>query len=500
MKKNLLLFLTVGLTFSTTYSQEIKDAVRYTKSDLQGTARFTAMSGAFGALGGDLSSINVNPAGSSVFNNNQFSTTMGFYDIKNNSNYFDSSTSTSENNFDLNQAGGVFVFKTQDPNSHLKKFSMSINYENSNNYENSTFSAGVSPIHSVDEYFISYATGVPLGLLQNNNYADLDHGAQQAYLGYHGYVINPVSETDSNTLYTSNVRQGGNYYQENSVYSDGHNGKLIFNGAFQVDNLFFGLNLNSHFTDYVQNSNFYEFNNNNPGINYEVQSLSFSNTLHTYGSGFSFQIGTIAKLTDQIRLGFAYESPTWYNLRDEFSQRLSSIRNNNSNTLPPDVVDPLVINYYAPYDLQTPSSLTASFAYVFGKSGLLSIDYKYKNYSQTEYGPENDQYFRDLNRVLENTLGSSNEIRVGGEYRIQNLKLRGGYRFEGSPYKNGTTIGDLNSFSGGLGYNLGFIKLDFSYVHVNSSSQEQFFSQGFTQAARINSYKNNYTMTFTFEM
>nr|WP_315156640.1 outer membrane protein transport protein [uncultured Flavobacterium sp.] len=501
MKKNLLLFLAAGLTFSTVRSQEMKDAMRYAQTELQGTARFTSMSGAFGALGGDLSSININPAGSAVFNNNQFATTMGSYDIDNDSKYFGVSTSAGDNNFDINQAGGVFVFKTRDPNNDLTKFSMAINYENTNNYDNSLFSAGISPIHSVDKYFLSYADGVPLALLENSNYADLDHGPQQAFLGYQGYIINPVLNTDNNALYTSNVRSGGNYYQENSTYSNGYNGKLIFNSAVQIrDFLHIGLNLNSHFTDYVQNSNFYEANNNPLDLNYEVSNLNFSNSLHTYGSGFSFQVGTIAKITKEIRLGFAYESPTWYNLQDEFSQRLSAVRTNNVNSMPPDVVDPLAINYYAPYDLQTPGSLTGSFSYVFGKMGLISLDYKYKDYSQTQFGPENDPYFRGLNNAMRNALGSSNEIRVGGEYRIQNLKLRGGYRFEGSPYNDSVTIGDLNSFSGGLGYSFGAIKLDLSYVHVHSTSQEQFFSQGFTERARINTYKNNFTMTFTFEM
>ncbi|PJJ07155.1 long-subunit fatty acid transport protein [Flavobacterium sp. 1] len=502
MKKNLLLFLAAGLTFSTVQSQEMKDAMRYAQSELQGTARFTSMSGAFGALGGDLSSININPAGSAVFNNNQFAATMGSYDVDNDSKYFGGSTSSGQNNFDINQAGGVFVFKTRDPDNDLRKISFSINYENTNNYDNSLFSAGVNPIHSIDEYFLSYANtnDVSLGLITNNNYADLDNGPQQAYLGYWGFVINPVSDTDTNTLYTSNVRSGGNYYHENSTYSSGHNGKLIFNSAIQIkDFLYIGLNLNSHFTDYVQNSTFYESNNNSLDSNYEVSSLNFSNNLHTYGSGFSFQAGAIAKLTNEIRLGFAYESPTWYNLKDEFSQRLSTVITNNANSMPK-VVDPLTTNYYAPYDLQTPGSLTGSFSYVFGKTGLISVDYKYKDYSQTQFGPENDPYFRGLNNAMHNALGSSNEIRAGAEYRIQNLKLRGGYRFEGSPYNDSVTIGDLNSFSGGLGYSFGVIKLDFSYVHTHSTSQEQFFSQGFTERARINTYKNNFTMTFTFEM
>jgi hypothetical protein len=529
MKKNLLLCLVAGLTFSTIHSQEIKDAMRYTQSELHGTARFTAMSGAFGALGGDLSSINVNPAGSAVFNNNQFATTMGNYDTKNESNYFGTSTSASESTFDLNQAGGVFVFKTRNPNNDWKKFSMSINYEGTNNYDNSMFSAGISPVNSVANYFLSYAnngnngTPVPLDLvtrqdgesitdlyyylgtnLPNGQYPKLPgFDAQQAMLAYYGqgYIIDAEDLNNPNSKYVSKVRSGGNYYQENSVYSNGYNGKLTFNSALQYkDFLYFGFNLNSHFTDYVQNTNFYESNNNPLDLNYEVKSLNFSNSLHTYGAGFSFQVGAIAKLTDQIRMGFAYESPTWYNLQDELSQRLTSISSNIAETLPPDVVDPFVINYYAPYDLRTPGSITGSFAYVFGKSGLISVDYKYKDYSCTEFSPENDPLFRVQNSIMKNTLGSSNEVRVGAEYKINNFRLRGGYRFEGSPYNDSVTVGDLNSFSGGLGYSFGSIKLDFSYVNVHTTSQNQFFSQGFTESARINTYKNNFTMTFIFEM
>ena len=33
-------------------------------------------------------------------------------------------------------------------------------------------------------------------------------------------------------------------------------------------------------------------------------------------------VGAIYKFTDNFRAGVAYESPTWYNLNDELSQRL----------------------------------------------------------------------------------------------------------------------------------------------------------------------------------
>ena len=59
MKKKIILLL-IGLTFSTVKAQQISDALQYSNDDLTGTARYQAMSGAFGALGGDLSAIQVN--------------------------------------------------------------------------------------------------------------------------------------------------------------------------------------------------------------------------------------------------------------------------------------------------------------------------------------------------------------------------------------------------------------------------------------------------------
>ena len=108
-----------GLSFSATQSQDISDAMRYSQDHLNGTARYRAMGGAFGALGGDFSALNVNPAGSAVFNNNQMSLTLNNYNTQNISNYF--GTTTTENNiaFDLNQIGGVFVFNNIDEKNNF---------------------------------------------------------------------------------------------------------------------------------------------------------------------------------------------------------------------------------------------------------------------------------------------------------------------------------------------------------------------------------------------
>ena len=500
MKKYLFLLLT-GFTFSVAQSQEITDAMRYAQDNLNGTARFRAMGGAFGALGGDLSSLNINPAGSAVFSNNQIGVTLSNYSTKNNSNYFGTETTEKENSFDLNQAGGVFVFNNRNSNSNWKKFSVGVNYDNINNFNNSLFSAGTNPNNSVDGYFLSYADGVPLNVLENSNYGSLDHGAQQAFLGYQGYIINPVSTNPNNTQYNSNVPAGGNYYHENTIASNGYNGKLSFNAATSYkDKLYIGVNLNSHFTDYRQSSNFYEENSAPLTSDYTVTNLSFDNELYTYGTGFSFQVGAIAKITNEVRLGLAYESSTWYHLNDEFSQRLVAV--SSATNLPDtnDVVNPQVTNYYEPYKLQTPSKLTGSFAYVFGKSGLISIDYAMKDYSNTKFKPENDPYFSDTNSYMNSVLDKTNEVRVGAEYKIERLSLRAGYRYEQSPYKNKTTVGDLTGYSGGLGYNFGSTKVDLSYSSSERNSQQGFFNQGFTDGAKINTINNNVSLTLLFEL
>jgi len=495
-----------SLAMTSIQAQDINDALRFSQTDLNGTARFRGMSGAFGALGGDFSALNVNPAGSVVFSNNLAGFTLANYNTKNNSNYFGKNTSDSNNSFDLNQAGAVFVFENAGHNKNWKKFAVAINYENARNLDNSLFSAGTNPNNSVDNYFLSYANGVALGTLNNYYFDELYYNEQQAYLGYNSYIIDPSVNSDTNTSYYTNVATGGNYYQENKIKSTGYNSKLAFNFSGQYnDKWSFGLNLNSHFLDYRQSSNFYESNNNAKyATGSTVDVIRFSNDLYTYGTGFSFQLGTIFKPAREVRLGLSYESPTWYKLTDELTQKvvtsgygLNSTQNNtqyNTNI----VTDPNTTMIFQPYKLQSPGKWTGSFAYVFGKKGLLSLDCDVKDYSKTQYKPKND--FTTTNKTVANSLTTSTAMRIGGEYKIKKISIRGGYRWEQSPYKDGKTIGDLTGYSGGLGYNFGNTKLDLAYSYAKRDYDQQFFSQGLTDAARIKSVNNNVSLTLLFEL
>ncbi|MFA9195889.1 outer membrane protein transport protein [Flavobacterium sp. FBOR7N2.3] len=512
MKKYLFILIS-GFAFNTAQSQEVTSGLRFSQDNVMGTARFRAMSGAFGALGGDLSSLNVNPAGSAVFVNNQLAFTLNNTDTKNKSNYFGTNTNDKNSSFDFNQAGAVFIFNTRNPNNNWTKIALAINYENANNFDNSVYSEGINPTNSVAGYFLSYANanpnrgqlGIPLRIIKDNDYYQLSYANQQAFLGYEGYLINPQSETDENTVYTSNVPEGGNYAHKNTITSEGYNGKLSFNAATAYkDRLYLGLTLNSHFTDFRQTTVFDEVNDNPNNNPVDLVSTGFDNEIYTYGSGFSFQLGAIAKVSEEVRVGLSYQSPTWNKLNDELRQSLFSTGYNFGNPANPNLsvtdIDSNDFMIYRTYTLRTPGKMTGSIAYVFNKQGLISLDYGYKDYSNIEYSIEADSRNELINSDISNQLKAASEIRLGGEYKIERLSLRAGYRFEGSPYKNKTTVGNLNGYSAGLGYNFGGTRADLSYAYSKRNSQQGFFSQGFTDGANINTINNTVSLSLLFEL
>jgi hypothetical protein len=498
--KKYFLFMIAGFALSA-QAQEVSDAMRYAQDNLTGTARFRGMSGAFGALGGDFSAIGVNPAGSAVFTTNQIAITLSNYSISNKSRYFGTTTKERDNSFDLNQLGAIWVFENEDASSNWKKFTVAANYENVSNFDNQFHAAGFNPTNSVSQYFSSHANGIPLGDITNLPFEALTYREQQAYFGYYGYLINPANDNNNNnTIYTSNAPIGGNYYQENFIESTGYNGKLSFNGGVQLtDRFYFGLNLNSHFTDYTRVTNFYEDYMDTPGNNPNSgpQGLRFRNELYTYGNGFSFQIGAIAKVTPQFRVGVAYESPTWFRLNKELRQSMV-VDCPDCGTRNPVIVDPNLTMIYPSYRLQTPGKYTGSLAYVFGKYGLISIDYAIKDYSNIRFRPSND--YRQTNAQLESLLDVTSEVRIGAEAKAKQWSFRGGYRFEQSPYKNGKTVGDLQGFSAGLGYNFGGTRLDAAYSYAKRDIQQTFFSQGLVDPTTVKTVSNNVTLTLLMDL
>jgi long-subunit fatty acid transport protein len=499
MKRHLTFILVLLCTLVS--AQNINDVLRYGTENIQGTARFQSMGGAFGALGGDLSALNINPAGAAVFNNSLFTFSGTYFNTDNEVNYFGTQTNSSINDTNINQIGGVFMFKNTNSNSDWKKFSLAFNYDLAQSFENSYLVSGRSN-QGVDSYFLDFAEGVRLGDIQTidnelieNAYLDIGanqgFGNQQAFLGFQAFIIDPVVADDlENTQYVSNASYT-NVDQQFQRSSIGYNSKFTANMASEYkDKLYLGASLNFHS---VFNERADRLTETGYDTDSEIQRTTFDNLLLTQGNGFSFTLGAIAKLNEFVRLGGSYQSPTWYRLNDDLSQRI------NSNLAADDInfIDFNIVNLFETYTIQTPSKLTGSMALIFGKNGLLSFDYGYQDFSNAELRPQSDLNFQTVNNDIANQLGAVSTFRLGGEYRIARVSLRAGYRFEESPYANTDTIGDLNSISGGIGYNFGGNRLDFSLNRIDQQINEQLLDTGLITPATINRIRTNATLSYT---
>jgi len=512
MKKLTLLFI-AALPMSSVMAQDISDALIYASEEIQGTARFRSMSGAFGALGGDMSAVSINPAGSAVFNISHASMSLSSLNTNNDVSYFNGHNSSSESKIDLNQTGAVFVFDNTNRESNWKRFTLAIAYDKTSNYEDNWLASGTNTnangglTNSIASYFTAYANGLRLdeisafpGESYSQAYSEIGStygfANQQAFLGYESYILEPAEDTDGNTAYTANVASG-NFNHQYNYASTGYNGKINFNFASQFkDNFYIGLNLNSHFINYERSTYLNETNSNAGSL---ITNIQFGNNLVTTGTGFSFQPGAIAKLTNELRVGLAYNSPTWYKIAEETTQYISTRRNEGESVLTT-VINPNIVNVFPEYKLQTPGKLTGSLAYVFGDKGLISFDYSRKDYSNLKFKPTSDTYFSSLNRDMDELFKIASTYRFGGEYRLKAFSLRGGYRFEESPYENEEFYGNLTGYSLGLGYNFGNMRLDLSFDQSKREINQQLYSVGLTDAAGLDTKNTNVILTLGFNL
>nr|WP_321227488.1 outer membrane protein transport protein [uncultured Psychroserpens sp.] len=503
MKKLTILVIGV-LSMSNIMAQDISDALRYSQDEIQGSARFRALSGAFGALGGDMSAVSINPAGSAIFSRSHASLSLSSLSIDNDVSFFNGRSSSSDSKIDLNQAGAAFVFQSTDESSSWKKFVLSVAYDKTANYDDQWFASGTNT-NSIDSYFSAYAQGLRLdeisafsGESYSEAYSEIGSfygfGNQQGFLGYESYILEPGSNTDENTLYTSNIGIG-TFNQSYDYIARGYNGKFSFNAATQYeDKLYLGINLNTHFINYEKSTYLNESNSNDGSL---VTNVRFANNLLTTGNGFSFQLGAIYKVTNELRAGFTYNSPTWFTITEETTQSISTRFADDSS---PININPNIINIFPDYNFQSPGKITGSLAYVFGEQGLLSFDYSRRDHTKTKFKPTSDAFFASQNEIMNSLFKIANTYRVGGEYKIKQFSFRGGYRLEESPYKDDSFYGDLTGYSLGLGYNFGNTKLDLTYDQAERTTNNQLYSVGLTDAATLDTKNSNITLTLGFNL
>jgi len=448
----LILFMTV--TAGSASAQTAIDALRYSQTSLAGSARYVSMGGAFGALGADMSALSSNPAGIAVFRKSEISFSPAYYAANTTSRYLGTETDDTRYNFNFGHAGMVFTYRASknETSEGWKNWNFGIVYNRLDNYQTETYYQGFNTQNSLLDYYV-----------QNAGNTDPDQLDQfYEYQAYQTYLINP----DTLTGYYTSVIPNANEMQRRVATTRGSRGETVISfGGNYSNKIFLGANIGFASLHYESES-YYEETDTRDTI-FDFRSFDMTEWVSTHGYGLNFKFGMIYRPDDMVRIGLAVHTPTWYGMHDEYSNTTRSNFDNGDNygySSPLGVYD---------YDLSTPFRFVGSLAFVIGKSGLISGDYEFVDYSDAELDSPYDPFFSQ-NSSIHNNYGSSQNIRVGTEWNYQNMSFRGGYAHYGSPFRKEVrpANGDQSrqSYSGGLGFREGAYFLDLGYVYTQTKN------------------------------
>ena len=109
-------------------------------TDLSGSARYTAMGGAFGSLGGEFSSLSSNPAGLGMYQFSEYLFTP-IINLNSTKSYYSNNTATAyRSNSTVGNFG--FILSTPKNNSDWKRINIGIGWNQLSNFNNSIIIEG----------------------------------------------------------------------------------------------------------------------------------------------------------------------------------------------------------------------------------------------------------------------------------------------------------------------------------------------------------------------
>lgn len=466
MKRLIIVLILISSYYS--YSQDASDVLRLSQTMNYGSARFVSMGGAFGGLGADFTSLSYNPAGLGMFRSSEFSFTPSIKSRIDNTKYLGSSYSESRTRFNFDNLGLVTSFKSiKEEEKGLVMLNFGIGYNRVNDFYSETTAFGPNDINSIMDYFA--------GLAHFYNYQDIAVGTNydpfrstnapwDAILAYNTFLIDTA--TGSTNQYWPALLMGDGVNQDQSISSEGGIGEYVFSIAANISNkLYLGATIGVQDVYFNQTIYYSEsaFSGNGTLPNGErFESMNYNQKLLVEGTGVNFKIGAIYRPIPDLRIGLAAHTPTYFNLTEKYNATMRSTFNvgNSSSKTPLNLYD---------YRIETPSKLIGSLAYTFGGLGLLSVDYEYVDYSTMRFGKGGDGYrFIDENLEIEETFTSTFNLKVGGEFWLRHLALRGGYALYGTPFKEGFDLSSspLKVFSGGFGLRIDNFTIDWAFQRL----------------------------------
>ncbi|RUT79680.1 OmpP1/FadL family transporter [Ancylomarina longa] len=479
-------FILIGLLISgITSAQSVDDVLRYSRQNYSGTARSTAMGGAFGALGGDFSSLSINPAGIAVYRTSEFTFTPSVeYTKSTNSGYSENKTS-----FAIGNVGFVSTYIPRlAPEKGWQNINFGIGYNRVANFNRQGFLFNLDSPGSLLDHWADMANGT----------APDDLYVFEDKLAYDNYLINP----DDNLFYQSVLFDGDRMDQQKYIDEKGYIGEYLLSfGANYSHKLYIGATLGIQDVYYKSTTTYME--SSVPGNITSLQDFIFREYLRTSGVGVNFKLGIIYKPTQNLRLGLALHTPTYYSLDDRYDTFVDSqFDTANANGFPEDGEAYHGFNSEAvsrvSYKLQTTARAIFSGAYTFGKKGVISADLELVDYSSAEFDDNSNGDYTNTNQEISNSYQSTANIRVGGEYRVApNFSLRAGYAHIGNPYN--TQINEsYNTYSGGFGFKQNNFFFDMAYQYKQYDENFVLYPTS-PDNVTLNNKNHQVRMTFGFK-
>ena len=464
MKK--LISFALGAALAVTASaQSWQDALLYTENEYGGTARSVAMGNALTAVGGDLGSIGLNPAGSAVAGYSQFTITPGLSISVSDASSVQPELAYGDKVHSLFTRMkmpniGLMLGMDTGRRTGLKRISFGFVSNSTADFTSRMYAAGVNASNSYCGSLASWAQGYPEDALSGSSpytWWNLDdysasYGLPWAdVVGYRSGIFGTVNGrylglTDWNKD-GKNTGVLAPLYQKFGFQTKGFKHDMMLNIGFNFSDTFYlGANLGLVRLAYGQSEYWSEAPNRDaefPAIpfdenpNARFQSLEMKRIFEAEGAGAYLKVGALWRLGG-FRMGAAIQTPTVMNLETRMAYfGKASV----DGVKLPTSTSPEWEDFYT---LISPWRFNFGLALTIGQLGLLSADYELADYGKSRFRSRSDSgvfygssYFDDVNADIRDVLGVSHMLRIGTEWNVApGLALRAGYGFTTSPEHN----------------------------------------------------------------
>ena len=479
------IFLAAGLSLS---GQSHQDVVLFSDQSYTGTARSHAMGNAFGALGADMTSIHINPAGLGVYRSFNMSATAGL-GMREMSAYYQSNKTTDlSGNFNLTSFGLVSPAK-RNPVGDWRRVNYAFTYNKTNVFKSSSDVRGYNEQSSLVDVFSDYAQGV---FMDNLNQF---YEAGAFWVDLIDLEMDTAGEWIDNGVYFREVEAG--QYQRKITNTAGSMDEYQFTyaGSYK-EKLYIGASVGLSTIDYLKKT-YYQESDFVDTLS-TVQSFYMRDDLHISGAGVNLKIGGILRVSDQLRLGFSWHSPTLYNMQDEWQMKIDAQHELNDSAYSYSYTSPYGMYNY---EIVTPMKITTSAAVVLNKKLVLSGDVEFVDYTTMQLNGKNYDYFEDQNQEIDNTYTSTYNARVGAELNLSPIVFRAGYakygnpifRYEGAYMYESYNIdysSERQTWSVGIGKRNQYSYIDFAYSFTENTQTDLMYNDLYVAPTKlVNSYQ-----------